>query len=43
MPKGKDIVSGFVHELGIKQCPDSEESSLSVDYEETLSLHEQPE
>lgn len=43
MPKGKDTVSGFVHESGITQSPDSEESSLSADYEETLSLREQPE
>ena len=40
MPKGKDIVSGFVHASGIKQSLDSQESSLSVDYEETLSLRE---
>ena len=43
MPMGKDIVSGFVNESVIKQSFDSEESSLSVDYEEILSLREQPE
>ena len=43
MPMGKDIVSGFVNESGIKQSFDSEESSLSVDYEGILSLREQPE
>ena len=40
MPKDKNIVSGFVQESGIRQSLDSEESSLSVDYEETLSLRE---
>lgn len=43
MPKRKDTASGFVHESGIKQSPDPEQSSLSVDYEETLYLREQPE